>query len=350
MASTKILLILILTTICSLSQARSKLLELTTRQNVHNLKLNSLNGITFYLKGKNTLAYAAKNRANIIIEKKTNSEFDVIKVTEELYIISVKEEHFKSFNFFQEAEIYFYNIKSNELKFIEKGSYPKLHKESGYISFVKEDQNKLSIQVINSKNFLDRFEIALKTSDLLYRPQVVIFDDSLVYFTDRNKDFLEYLSVYNNRSKKNFLIYEYETTNTKLSLTNNENSIFMLESLIGSNSYIQLSSLEKGSIDYTKKTPLFNMTFGPGFNLQYNNDHLYFVMTLKSENSNLINQRELVAYSLKEKKLYQRSDLNYVSSFVIQNEKVFIPYKDKIYLIKNKEGNFTITEEIKSEL
>ncbi|WP_412474031.1 hypothetical protein [Halobacteriovorax sp. YZS-1-1] len=349
MAFTKaLLLILILSN--SLVMARTKLLEFSTRQNVHNLKLDSLTGVTFYLKGKNTLAYSAKNRANVVIEKKSNSEFDVIKVNDDLYIISVKDNHFKNFSFFQDSEIYFYNIKSNELNFISKGSYPKFHKKSGYISFTKEDKDKLFIEVINTRNYLDRFQIPLKTRDLLYRPQTIIFDDSLIYFTDRNKDFYEYVSIYNNRSKKQFLLHEFDTTNSKLSLTSDNEKIYILETAISNKSYVQLSSLEKGSIDYTKKTPLFNTTYGPAYNLQYNSGELNFILTLKSKNSNLINQRELVSFDLKEKKLFKRTDLNYVSTYTIQNEKVLIPYKDKIYLLTNKEGKYSINEEIKSQL
>ncbi len=347
MGCIKILAILL---IASTSFARTKLLELSTRQNVHNLKLDDLNGVTFYLKGSSALAYSAKNKATVIIDKKLDSEFDVVKINEEKYLISVKSNHYKNFSFIQDSEIYFYNIKTSNLELVGKGSYPKFHPTSSYISYTFEDRGLLFIEVVNTRNILDRFTIPLKTRDLTLRSEVEIFDDSLIYYTDKDKNFNISISVYNNRSKKNYLIKQYDKSNITLSLCSNSENLYILESLQSDKSYLDISSMKRGGVDYANKTPLVSKQIGPAFNLGISGDELFFIMTLKSESSNLINQREVVAYNMKEKKLFKRSDLNYVSSFVFHNDKILVPYKDKIYVLRNKEGKFSINEEIKTNL
>lgn len=330
--------------------SKSKLLEFSTRQNIHNLKYDALNGITFYLKGTKSLAYSAKNKANVVIENKVDSEFDVIKVNEDQYIISVKEDNYRDLAFIKDAQIFLYSIKSAKLTPIGSGSYPIFHPLSNYMSYTREDKNKLFIEVVNTRNYLDRFSIPLNSRDLLFRPQVAILNDGIIYYTDRNKEFLPQLNLYNNRSKKNYILREFKKENTTLSLALNKDKLFLLESEIGPKSYLELSSLKVGSIDYSKKIPLFNSQFGPAFNLNILNNELFFITTLKSENSNLINKREVVSFSLEDKKLYQRSDLNYVSTIVVHNDTILVPYKDDIFLLKNKAGKYTLNKEIKSEL
>ncbi|MFG1500638.1 hypothetical protein ABMA70_10575 [Halobacteriovorax sp. XZX-3] len=350
MAFTKINKLIISSLLATSVLSKTALLELTTRQNVHNLKYDDLNGITFYLKGKNAIAYSAKNRANTVLEKKTDSEFDVIKANEELYIISVKENHFKDFSYITEAEIYFYNIKKNQLDFVGKGSFPKFHSKSNYISYTREDEGSLFIEIVNLKNNLDRFSIPLVTKDILHLSEVEIFDDSLIYYTDKDRELKSNINIYNNRSKKKYLLHQYDKTDKIISLESSDSKVFILESSLGENPYIDLVEIEKGRVDFTKRSPLINLQSGPGYNLNIQQNELFFILTLKSENSNLFNQREIVSYNLEDKKLRQRTDLNYVSNIVLHNKSILVPYKDKIYLLRNKEGKFSIDKEIKSKL
>ncbi len=350
MAFTKFTKIIISSLLATSVLSKSALLELSTRQNVHNLKYDDLNGITFYLKGKNAIAYSAKNRANTVLEKKTDSEFDVIKASDDLYIISVKGGHYKDFSYISESEIYFYHIKKNQLDFVGKGSYPKFHHKSNYISYTKEDESKLFLEIVNIKNNLDRFSIPLVTKDILHQSEVEIFDDSLIYYTDKSLEFKINLNIFNNRSKKKYLLHQFDKANKVVSLTSSDKKVFILESSGGQNPYMDLTELEKGRVDFTKRTPLINTQSGPAFNLNILNNELFFILTLKSENSNLFNQREIVSFNLEDKKLYQRTDLNYISNIVLHNKSILVPYKDKIYLLKNKEGKFSINKEIKSKL
>lgn len=330
----------------SFALAKTELLEFSARQNIHNIKYYFKDGDSnFYTKGKKTLAFSSNYKAFEILVMDTASEFEVTTTDNSNFLILAKTLHHKVLNPSANGHIYHYNLKSKNLTRIGSGIAPKFHLKGRFLSYFNTEQS--SLVIINTEFMKTKRLIKINSKNKYYTPQVELFDEETVIFTDLNDHMIPGILKLNTTTKKRSTIYKLDSPASTIEICKSKSTLYILESSIEDNSYSYIYSLPYTEEDISKRTFLLDSPNGPAHGLSCHDENNLFLIKKIPGLSGLV--EELIRFNIKDKKSYIHSDLKFTRNYVTISGDILITFRDKVYYIRNKLGEFSINRELVEE-
>ena len=332
-----ILLIFIATSIC----ARTKLLEYSAKQTIHNIKFSFKdNDSSFYQKGKDTLAFTSNFKSFEVLQEKHPTEFQVETQDRKLFIITAKTQHHDMLMANKDGNIYLYNVEKKKLEKVGRGVNATIAQSGKYLSYYNFDEKIIVIK--KTLNLSKTTNIPIHGRGPFYIPKFTITDDGILFYTDYNKDNFLGIRKFDLDLNKRETLFKARDLGVYLELCNIGNEVRILESGYTEKTYANIYSIPSRESDISKRKFLFSSTMGPSHNLICEKENTYFIKSIKGKTSNLT---ELLRYDHKEKKTFIHSDLSFVTSAIVLNDEVLIPFRKKVYTIKDKKG-FIVNKEL----
>lgn len=326
--------------------ARTQLLEFTTKQNIHNIRfLMKDNDSTFYIKGKDTLAFSSNYKSFEVIKTKTPSEFLVKSFGDsKRFLIQVKEQHHSSLNPLFNGKVYLYNLEKKLLQLIGLGVNANIHFQGKFISLFNFEKSQ--IEIFKTQGLIKFKHIKINSPNKYYIPQIDIFDEETILYTDINNLMVPGILKLNITTKKRTTLYKGIDPATTLEFCKDQNNklkLFFLESSTRDDSYAYLYSIKYTEDDISKRDFLLDSKLGHAHSLMCKEDGIFMIKKVPG----LINETtELIKYDPKKSKAFILSDLKFTQNYINLENEIVIPYRDKIYHLKNKKGEYTINKEL----
>jgi len=324
--------------------SRTELVELTTKQNIQTLKyFYKKDDSNFYMKGKDSLAFSSNYKSIPVLTDKIASEYGVATANNNIFLVWKKFDSHRMLAPNSDAEIYLFEVKTKSIEKLGKGVSPKFLRDGRYISYYS--MAKKEIVVINRYNRAKTYRIKVNSKSPYYIPSYVLSDLDSLYYTDTNDKMLTGILKVDLDTKKRETLYKTNQYSINLELCSTKDNLYILESASGTDSFTNLYKLSFLEKDISKRDFLFQSSKGPAHSMICDNstDSIFMIKTLKGLSGNI---SEVISYNMKEKKAYVHSDLKFVTSLLQIEEKLYIPFRKKVFLLDGKDGKLKLKKEL----
>ncbi len=299
--------------------------------------MNSANQMTIYKKGNTELKYSANFKAFPIMKAKTNSDFIVKKSIKNHFVIWQIPHVNDYLSPLKSGRISIFNSNLNNNKVIGIGNSPIIQTPSNILTFIDSDNN--SIEILKVRESLKVATIKLNSRRAYFIPTVTVLNNSVLYsdINDKGEIGLIFLDLV---TKKRKILHKPNRLSTYFESCYLNGKFYILESS-AEQSFTSIYSLDPKEIDFSKRTIITSTSNGPSHHLQCSREDnsLYFVSQFKGKTR--VNS-EVAQINLQTKSLNVRSDLKFVTSIGMLDNQIIIPFRKKIYLLKNKQDEFLI--------
>ncbi|OIQ16701.1 MAG: hypothetical protein BM556_13640 [Bacteriovorax sp. MedPE-SWde] len=326
------------------SFAKTDLLELTAKQNIQTLRLfYKKNDSNFYQRGKGSLAFSSNYKAFQVLNDDISSQYGVTTFDNSTFLLWKKFDINRVLSPAKDAEIFLYNIKEKKPERIGNGVSPQFHNDGKYFSYYSYTKKVLTVTKLDNRS--RSYSIKINSKSPYFSPEVKISSKGKVYFTDQNDKMNMGLLSFDMESRKRELIYKLNEPTVNLSLCSTEDNLYILESSATQKSFTNLYRFSHLERDISKRDFLFQSSVGPAHSLICNVDkeRIYMIKGIHGVSGNI---SELISYKFSDKKAYIHSDLKFVTNAMPIENEIYIPFRKKIYTLKDKEGKFVINKEL----
>jgi hypothetical protein len=330
--------------ISTLSFSRTELIEFTAKQNLQTLRhFFKQNDSNFYMKGKDTLSFSSNYKALPVLKDEISSDYGVSTIDNQNFLIWKKFDLHRRLSPNKDAEIFLFNSSTKDIERIGKGSYPKFLRGGKYISFYAYEKKQIVIINNENRNKVSRIRINAKSPYFVPSYELSALDN--VYYTDINDKMFSGILTYNLETKKRETLYKTNQYAINIDLCSTKDNLYILESAANKNSFANLYRLSHIEKDISKRDFLFQSSKGPAHSLKCNieKERVYMIKTLSGLSGDIT---EVVSYDFKSKKAFVHTDLKFVTNLISIEDKLYVPYRKKVYVLDDEQGKFKINKEL----
>lgn len=244
--------------------------------------------------------------------------------------------------------IYAVDFGSTITTVIGRGMNSQLHLNDSWASFYQMQTKNLSFQSLSTPTAKSKFQIHINSSlNPYFIPQVVMYDDQSILFTDISSDGRQALFLLKRNTKEMVLLLKTKKPGMKIELCLNRNNLFVGQfgypEVKNTGSEISFIDLAVGK-DFSKLKSLYSSKQQNDIgNLECNVDSefIYFIQNQSPIGNSLFSKSEAVSLSLKDKKIKTISDLGNVTQIINLDGRLIIPFQGEVYVAKgnNKVDN-----------
>lgn len=320
--------------------AEIKLPEISTKQSVNNLRFISSNGrFTFYQRRSGSLLLSTNYKVEEVLKGTLGTQYTVSGSKEKKYQIIEQSLNFHTHLSIRKLKkIYVTPYGKNSTTLIGEGIDSQLHLNDTWVSFYNPYKHLLLFKNIQSPSV--SFEIKLQNSKNPYFiPQRVLINNTVVLFSDLNKNAIPGLISFNRKTGKSTLLIKAENVQMRYELCSTEESIFIGNySLSKKTPFSSISkykkvdfNLGKGRIVYdSNKNDLGQMI------CNHTKGKVYFIKDMSEEYGGA--GSEACEIDTATKKIKILSSLKWVNSIINMDDRLLLPYRGSFYVLKGEEN------------
>ncbi|MBF0297703.1 MAG: hypothetical protein HQK51_03225 [Oligoflexia bacterium] len=328
------------------TEAASKIPILLTKQPSNKICFISKDGkYTYYQKRPTTLVLSSMYKLIDVLTGPPEATFNLF-ATPARKKIAIEMMPFQYHNISSTSLNYLYVMDFGESVAtpIEKGIHPTLHLDDKWISYYHPLKKAIFFQNIeslnNKKNTGEQaFKIQLKNPlNPYFIPEVVMYTEDLVLFTDINLEGVSALLLLNRSKQKLITLIKSKKAGTKIELCLNKTKLFVGQfpypDVLGQ-SEIAMIDLDQTK-DFSKMEMLYISDHADVGNIecQSEKDLLFFIQNQSDKEDLVLTKSELVAIDLKKKQVITISDLIHTTQVINMDGRLLIPYRGDFYVIK----------------
>ncbi|MCR9206038.1 MAG: hypothetical protein NXH75_15755 [Halobacteriovoraceae bacterium] len=310
--------------------------ELTTKQNIKNIRYVSSDGkFTYYQRTNGSLQFSTNYEVQEVIKLEPHTQYRLIVSQDKKFILVEANQKYHTY-FSQRSGKKLYVIKygTNEINEIGMGTAIGLHFQDKWISYYDHQSRVLTIQNPLNESLKATVKLANNLNPY-FTPQVVMTDTDTVLYTDLNKEGIPGLLKFNINAKKIKVIFKGQSINKTLDICLNKNMLFLTElglDPIAKGTEVRLVDtktldLEKAKTIYTSEEKDLG-----SFVCTRSDEYLYFIKTTRDDTQKLT--YDAYELDLKSKKVKRVSEVNFATTLFLMDKKLLLPYQDKYFIIK----------------
>jgi len=330
-------------------RAETKLPELITKQDKKNIRYISDDGkYTYYQRSNGIFQFSTNYKVEEIIKLAEYTQFNLITGSAHKFMILEANEHYNDYlSLKSKSKIYIIEYGTKNIKKIANGVPLGLHLNDQYISYY--DPYSRSLVVQNHINPSIKTTIPLANDmNPYFVPEVVMIDIDTVIYTDLNKKGIPGILIHKINSGKTQILEKFDTPNKQIEICLKGNKLFLAQyglDPLTSGSSISYFKTKKLSID--TRTVIYQSKENDIGSLKCNFDDnsIYIVKTARSENGKIT--YDAAEINIESKNVQNLSDIHFVTSLVVMDGKLLIPYQNKHYVIKGA-SNLTKFDQLHS--
>jgi hypothetical protein len=322
----------------------AELPRLVAKQQLTKIRYITQDGkVTYYQESDGEL-YVSKNfKTNKLLDFGPGAHF-VIKEAHESnkLVITAKKDFHLTNNVAATRDIFTTTKGSNQAKKVGRGLAPKFHLKGTWLSFYDTENSTLEF-----RSFIvpyEQFSIKLKNLYSPYFiPDVVMLNNLKILYTDRNKENIEALLLFERNKKKISPLIKTPRSGIKIEVCRNQEKVFIatygLDRVKKGSTIDMWSTQSEFKIGELKNLYQSEMNDLGSLICSLNQDKVYFI---KTTNKGLSAETDLFSLDIKSKKTSPITNLKYVTQAYIMDGALLVPYRDQIYVVN---GNYDFSKE-----
>jgi len=331
-------------------KAETKLPELITKQDKKNIRYISDDGkYTYYQRSNGIFQFSTNYKVEEVIKLAERTQFNLIAGNSHKFMILEANEHYNDYlSLNSKSKLYIIEYGTKNIKKMAKGIPIGLHLKDVYLSYYDPYSRSLVVQSHLNPSIKTTIKLA-NTINPYFIPQVVMTDIDTIIYTDLNSQGIPGVLIHKINSGKTQILEKLDTPNKQIEICLKGNKLFLAEyglDPLTSGSSISYFKTKKLSLD--TQTPIYQSEENDIGSLKCNfDDHsIYIVKTARSENGKIT--YDAVEINVDTKNIQNLSDIHFVTSLVVMDGKLLIPYQNKHYVIKGA-SNLTKFDQLHSK-
>jgi len=330
--------------------AKSKLPELTTKQDIRNIRYVSADGkITYYQRGNGSLQFSTNYSVKEVIKGEPKTSYQVhVGKNKKFAFISANESFHMYYSNRSAPDIYIVTYGESKAEFLAKGIPIALHLGDEWLSFYNSFSKKLTIQNHVNKSLKHEIRLADKPNPY-FKPSAIMPDEDTLVYTDLNKEGIPGVLKFKINAQKISVVKKLDSSLKRLELCMNKEKVFILEtSLDPITRGTKIISLSKSELENSKENQIYSSEENDigGMICQHNDENIYFVKTIRSESGKLT--YEAAEVNITSKKVNILSDIDFATSLILMDNRILLPYQDKFFVLKG-ESNLLNFDKLKQK-
>jgi hypothetical protein len=247
------------------------------------------------------------------------------------------------FNLYKNHKIFVVNLGQSQAKEIGLGKNSRLHLKDEWITFFDAYNKILIVKNISTDR---KYEITLSPkANPFFLPEVVMFSQENVTYTDINENGYAILTSYNLASKTSTVVYRSSQIGTKLELCKSQDYLAFGE--------FPYEGLKRGSkIMHIKLGPQTNLA---GYSSIYNTvdqdlgnmvchpEAIYFVKTTNQDKKLNTKTTDAVRLDLKTQQIETKTSVGNITQLVEMDKRILVPSRGELFVIEGIENVSTDT-------
>ncbi|MCF8057950.1 MAG: hypothetical protein K9K67_01530 [Bacteriovoracaceae bacterium] len=348
MALSRFLLILI--SIVIVQAETMELPELTTKQDIKNIRYASSDGkFTYYQRNNGSLQFSTNYKVTEVIKLEPNTDYNLYVTNHKKYVFVEANETYHTYLAPRNNKaLYLIDYGTSTIKKIGEGQITGIHDQDKWISYYNSFSKILTIQSPLSETLKHEIKLA-NVKNLYFQPQVIMIDTDTVIYTDINKDGLPGILRFKINSRKIDLLYKAENYTSKLEVCINGEDVYWGEfGLDPLTKRSQIRTLKTNNLDFKNSQVIYQSEENDLGQIvcELNDESIYFIKTFRNNIGKLT--YDAFKVSPNSKKGEKISDLKFVTNLFLMDKKLLLPYQDKYYILEGK-NNLTEFDKIKKE-
>lgn len=310
--------------------------ELTTKQNIKNIRYVSSDGkFTYYQRTNGSLQFSTNYEVQEVIRLDPHTQYRLLVSKDKKFILVEANQKFHTY-FSQRSGKKLYVIKygTSEINEVGMGAAIGLHFQDKWISYYDHQSRVLTIQNPLNESLKATIKLANNLNPY-FTPQVVMTDTDTVLYTDLNKEGIPGLLKFNINAKKIDVVYKGQSINKTIDICLNNENLFLTElglDPIAKGTEVKLVNTK--SLDLEKARTVYTSEENDlgSFVCTHSDDYLYFIKTTRDDTKKLT--YDAYELDLTTKKVKRVSEVNFATTLFLMDKKLLLPYQDKYFIIK----------------
>lgn len=320
---------------------KDQLVELLAKQATNNLRFITNDGkITYYQKRSGQLLVSQNYKVAEVLKGSTANQYTIFATKHRKKMLVLENPNFHTYYSLRGVEkVHVLNFGQSVARFVGEGNSPRLHLADEWISYYHH-QNK-TIYFEHATNSALKFQILINArKNPYFTPEVVMFSDDQILYTDMNEDGIQGLFLFKRSTGKAELKYKQDSRFSRIELCDADDSIYLGEfgqlftgpgSTIKKIKPTEIENFKNPEVVYT------NSLNDPGHLHCRENNVLYFSKNIGSSNTKSI--YEIVSLDLSTKKEKVLTYFKSTSQLIDMDGVYLVSEKGKSYIIKGN-NNF----------
>ncbi|MDB9786608.1 hypothetical protein OAB57_00760 [Bacteriovoracaceae bacterium] len=311
--------------------------EYLTRQPSSKLRfISNENSLTFFQKQNGVLSVSNYLKLSDIYKGPPHTHYNIFATPyQKFFLVEIDPFFVNGFNIQSNKFIFKMNRTGNNFTPVTLGQSPKLHLEDTWISSYNMQNKTISLHKSDLKTHLF---IAIKNSvNPYFIPEVIVYKDRDILYTDINQEGRSALILLNRQSKTLTPLLKTQSPGVKIEICLHDDQLYVGQFSIGDvtwGSSISTLNLEKTK-DFKHLKELYRSKKADIGNLvcHLHPSKVFFVQNQTDVTDITLVKSEVVSVDLKSKKIETLSDARYGTRVVATSDKLLLDYNNKLYII-----------------